>query len=72
MKKPAELRAYSTDELAIEIDTLEEELFNLRMTKGIQKRLETPHRFRQLKRSIARVKTIMNERRLGIKPAQKA
>lgn len=70
--KAVKLRVFSAEELNSELDTLTEELFNLRMTKGLQKRVEKPHRMLQIKRDIARIKTIMNERKLGIAPAQRS
>lgn len=50
----------------IELDTLlhgfYEELFNLRIAKA-SANLSNPSRFKQVRKEIARIKTIMNERR---------
>lgn len=60
-----QLREMTSDELAHRIRELEEETFNLRMQKAI-KELSNSKRFREIKKEIARIKTIINERKLGI------
>ncbi|MDI6851525.1 MAG: 50S ribosomal protein L29 [bacterium] len=62
--KAKELRELSLDELNKKLKELKEELFTLRMDKALH-RLNQPHRFKQLKREIARVLTVMNEKRGG-------
>jgi large subunit ribosomal protein L29 len=57
-----ELRAKSADDLESELMELSREAFNLRMQKGTGQ-LSRPDQIRDVRRSIARVKTIMNERR---------
>ncbi len=57
-----ELRAKSADDLESELMELSREAFNLRMQKG-SGQLSRPDQIRDVRRSIARVKTIMNERR---------
>ena len=57
-----ELRAKSADDLESELMELSREAFNLRMLKGTGQ-LSRPDQIRDVRRSIARVKTIMNERR---------
>ncbi len=57
-----ELREKTGDELNSTLHDLFEELFNLRIAK-VSANLSNPARFKQVKRAIARVKTIMNERR---------
>ncbi len=61
--KPEKFREFTEEELLSKIDDLEEELFNLRMTKGIRE-LDNPMRVGQVKKDIARAKTILNEYRL--------
>ena len=61
--KPEKFREFTEDELFSKIDDLEEELFNLRMTKGIRE-LDNPMRVGRVKKDIARAKTILNEYRL--------
>ncbi len=59
------LRDLTKDELLQKRDELMQELFNLRMRKGIRE-LDNPLKLRTLRRDIARVETIMNEDRQGI------
>lgn len=58
--KPEKFRELTEDELVSEIEELEEELFNLKMRKGIRE-LDNPIRLRLIKRDIARAKTILRE-----------
>ncbi len=57
-----ELRAKTADDLESELLELSREAFNLRMQKGTGQ-LSRPNQIRDVRRSIARVKTILNERR---------
>ena len=57
-----ELRAKSDEELEKEILELSREAFNLRMQQGTGQ-LSRPSQVREVRRSIARVKTILNQRR---------
>ncbi len=59
--KARDLRAKSDDELAKELEELSREGFNLRMQQGTGQ-LARPSQFRAVRRDIARVKTIINER----------
>jgi large subunit ribosomal protein L29 len=56
------LRARSEDELTEEVDTLGKEIFNLRFQRA-SGQLENTARVRQVRRDIARIKTILGERR---------
>jgi len=58
--KATELRTKSESELKQELDALLKEQFNLRMQKGTGQ-LNSPARFKAVRREIARVKTIMTE-----------
>lgn len=60
--KARNLRAQSDEELAKELDALSREAFNLRMQQGTGQ-LARPSQFRSVRREIARVMTIINERR---------
>ena len=60
--KASDLRARSVDELSEEVDTLGRELFNLRFQRA-SGQLENTARVRQVRRDIARIKTILGERR---------
>ena len=57
-----ELRAKSAEELESELLELSREAFNLRMQKGTGQ-LSRPNQGKDVRRNIARVKTILNERR---------
>ena len=63
--KVNELRKKTTEELEHELSELKDELFNLRFQNATVQ-LENPIRIREVKKTIARVKTILNERDLGI------
>ena len=60
--KPGDLRARTEDELGEELDTLGKEIFNLRFQRA-SGQLENTARVRQVRRDIARIKTIRGERR---------
>lgn len=60
--KASELRKKTNEELGKELLELHREAFNLRMQKGTGQ-LSRPSQVRQVRRDIARVKTILNERR---------
>ena len=59
--KASELREKSVDDLQKELNGLLREQFNLRMQKGTGQ-LSQPHRVSQVRREIARVKTILSEK----------
>ena len=61
-RKAGDLRARSEDELTEEVDTLGKEIFNLRFQRA-SGQLENTARVRQVRRDIARIKTILGERR---------
>ena len=58
--KVKEIRDVSADEQVEKIKSLKEELFNLRFQHATGQ-LENPMRIRQVKRSIAQIKTIQSE-----------
>jgi len=60
--KAAELRQRSNEELDKELAELDREAFNLRMQKGTGQ-LSRPSRVKEVRREIARIKTVLNERR---------
>ena len=59
----ADVRGKSEDELKEELLMLRKEAFNLRF-QAASGQLENTARMRQVRRSIARVKTVLNERHL--------
>ncbi|MFO7263074.1 MAG: 50S ribosomal protein L29 [Bacillaceae bacterium G1] len=64
--KASELRNMATNELEQHVKKLKEELFNLRFQLATGQ-LDNPARLRQVKKDIARAKTILRERELGIR-----
>lgn len=58
--KPAEIRKLNEKELKERLHTLKEALFKLNIQKKMG-RVEKPHIFRELKKDIARINTILNE-----------
>ena len=59
-----EIREKSNAELLNDIETLKAELFNLRFQQATGQ-LTNPVRMREIKKSIARIKTVMTERELS-------
>ena len=60
--KPADVRTKTDDELAGELEVLGKEGFNLRFQRA-NGQLENTARMRQVRRDIARIKTVLGERR---------
>ena len=61
--KTNEIRKLSTEEINKKIAESKEELFNLRM-KQATGTLENPARIRELRKTVARLKTILREREI--------
>ena len=61
--KASDVRAKSLDELRTELESLKKEQFNLRFQKGTGQ-LENTGRVQQVRRDIARIQTIMREKRV--------
>ena len=59
-----EIRDMSKEELNKEVVSLKEELFNLRFQQATGQ-LENPARMREVKKTIARIKTVITERELS-------
>ena len=59
--KAADVRAKTDDELTGELDILGKEIFNLRFQRA-NGQLENTSRVRQVRRNIARIKTVLGER----------
>ena len=64
MSKPAQLREKSADELRTEEQKLQNDLYKLRFQRATG-RLENPSKMRQIRREIARVKTLLGEKARG-------
>lgn len=67
--KAKELRNLTTAEIEQKIKSLKEELFNLRFQLATGQ-LDNPARIREVRKGIARAKTILRERELGINQVQ--
>lgn len=63
--KTINLREKATAEIEQQINTLKEELFNLRFQLATGQ-LENTARIKEVRKEIARAKTILRERELGI------
>lgn len=59
--KSKEIRELTTEELNKKIIESKEELFNLRFQQATGN-LEKPHRVRELRKTVARLKTVLKER----------
>ncbi|MBQ3374837.1 MAG: 50S ribosomal protein L29 [Erysipelotrichaceae bacterium] len=64
MEKMKEIREQSDLDLNKQIDTLKEELFNLRFQQATGV-LENPARIKEIRKTIARIKTVLTERESG-------
>ena len=62
--KVTELRELSQQELNDKLSECKEELFNLRFQLAINQ-LDNPKKISDVKKTIARIKTIIHERELG-------
>jgi large subunit ribosomal protein L29 len=58
--KASEVRDLSKEEMLRKVDELKEELFNLRFQHEIGQ-LDNPQKMKEIKRNIARVKSIIKE-----------
>lgn len=58
---PDEIRDMTAAEREVELEELETELLNMRAQQATGAQLENPGRFSELRRTIARVKTIQQE-----------
>jgi len=63
-KKGSEIRELTDQEIAEQIEQLQEERFRLRFRSGTQQ-LEDPSLLRTIRRDIARLKTAQRERELN-------
>ena len=59
--KSVDVRAKTNDELATELESLQKEAFNLRFQRA-SGQMENTARVRQVRRDVARIKTILHER----------
>ena len=64
MTKPADVRDMTTDEIRDQIAQKQEELFRLRF-RGATQQLENPALIKNLRRDVARMRTILREREMA-------
>ena len=62
--KTSEIRKMSTEDINKKITETKAELWNLRFSSATGS-LEKPHRIRELRHDVARMKTVLNERKEG-------
>lgn len=63
--KNSEIRELTNEEITKKIDECKEELFNLRFSQATGN-LEKPSKIKELRKLVARMKTILRERELGM------
>ena len=59
--KVEELRELTVEDLRVRVKDLDDELFRMRLKKSMGQ-LEAPARLRGLRRDLARIKTLINEK----------
>ncbi|MBS3740858.1 MAG: 50S ribosomal protein L29 [Candidatus Cloacimonetes bacterium] len=59
-----QIREMNTNELELELEDLHEEYFNLRYQKRMN-RLEDTSKLSEVRKNIARIKTLINEKKNG-------
>ena len=64
--KIEEIRSKTDSELDFELTSMKKELFDLRFKAAIEVS-PNPARMQQLKRSIARIRTVLHERETGVR-----
>ena len=64
--KAQEIRNLSADELVVKLGELKKDLFNLRLQHATNQ-LDNPMKIVEVKKEIARVKTIIREKQLSAK-----
>lgn len=62
--KTSEIRKMSTEDINKKIVEIKAELWKLRFS-GATGTLEKPHRIKELRHDVARLKTVLNERKEG-------
>ena len=60
--KTSEIREMTTEQINKKISEIKIELWNLRFS-GATGNLEKPHRIKELRHDVARLKTVLNERK---------
>jgi large subunit ribosomal protein L29 len=68
--KAHDMREMTLEELQVHHDSLIDELVNLRI-KLSMRQLDNPLQMRHLRREVARVKTVLREKKLGALPGER-
>jgi len=61
MLKAKDLRDQKKEELMTQIDKIENELFQLKNKLKVERRVDKPHKVRELKRDKAKILTVLTE-----------
>jgi large subunit ribosomal protein L29 len=61
--KATELRELTVDDLRVQVKDLEDQIFRLRIQKSMGQ-LEAPGKVREVRRGLARMKTILREKEM--------
>ena len=64
--KIAEIRKLTTEDLSKKLEETKKELFNLKFAASTGN-LEKPHRIKELRHEVAKIKTVIRERELNSK-----
>jgi|MDSW01.2.fsa_nt_gb large subunit ribosomal protein L29 len=64
--KVNEVRGKEDSELVFDLSQLEKELHDMKF-RSLVDGIQNPARIRQIRREIARIKTVLNERKMGIR-----
>lgn len=67
--KPSEYRGMNDEQLDLALKDVVKNLFHLRFQSATD-RLETPSELVKAKKEVARIKTVMQERKLGVRGQQ--
>ena len=62
--KMVEIRKLTTEDLNKKLDEIKKELFNLKFSAATGN-LEKPHRIKELRHEVAKIKTVIRERELN-------
>ncbi len=60
--KAAEIRDLNTEELQSKLDECQQELYELEIRKGVADEAANPLQARTVRRTVARIRTVMRER----------
>jgi len=63
--KAGEIRDLSADELSLKLSDLQKEAFNLKFQLAMGD-IENPMRIREVRKTIAKIKTILKQKELGL------